>query len=562
MFAIAEYSDKIQNLQHRVFESMRESDIPYSMKEKDSNKIRVVFAGQYSAGKSSIMKMLTGREDIQIGAGITTQKADVYEWNGIEIVDTPGIDTELRPDHDEISYAAIAEADMLVYVVTNELFDSHIAENFRQLAIDRNKAGEMILVVNKMGRTSEGNTEKQQEIIREDLRKVLDPFTPEQLHLCFLDAESYIESLEERTDDPEYADELLEQSGYDEFVKTLDFFVKEKSLAGKLTTILYILEDQLQKAVKILAPVSANAELNALEENYYQQRHEMASVRNSLQKEIRDIFTTAAAEIRNIGADSANLIIEGCKQAEVEDTLEQNVRKAQRIMENCQSEALHVLESRLREMQGALDKIESSEFSSSLKDMLIEKYDSLPDSVKKILGTTGTGFQKAGQAVMRSAYNAEASGGLKLANFSGSKVHDIVLEAGHSLGYKFKPWEAIKITKKIAIGAQVLNVLGVGVSVFMQIKADQDEENTRNSLKSTRQNIRSQFNQAASGLEEQGNKFIRSNVTDPLEKAIQGIDSNICEIRNTRANHTLACKNMEKLAGECRLLIQDIHNNL
>ena len=46
-----------------------------------------------------------------------------------------------------------------------------MAAHFRKLAIDKDKAGEMILVVNKMDRTAEGNTREQQKIIREDLNK-------------------------------------------------------------------------------------------------------------------------------------------------------------------------------------------------------------------------------------------------------------------------------------------------------------------------------------------------------------------------------------------------------
>ena len=97
-------------------------------------------------------------------------------------------------------YVLISSADMLVFVVTNELFDSYLAEHFRKLAIDKDKAGEMILVVNKMDRASDGNTEIQQNVIREDLRKVLTPYTPEQLNLCFLDAESYLDTVRSASD--------------------------------------------------------------------------------------------------------------------------------------------------------------------------------------------------------------------------------------------------------------------------------------------------------------------------------------------------------------------------
>lgn len=269
MLKIAEYTQKALELRNRAIKAFNAAGLDIRINEnEDTGNIKLVFAGQYSAGKSSILKMLTGRNDIAIGAGITTQKAHSYDWNGLEVVDTPGIHTELRPDHDEISYSAISSADMLVFVVTNELFDSYLAEHFRKLAIDKDKAGEMILVVNKMDRASDGNTEIQQNVIREDLRKVLTPYTPEQLNLCFLDAESYLDSLKEREDDPEIADELYERSGYAEFVETLNSFVTEKKIPAKLTTGLYVLEDALEKAVHDLEPKSNDTDIDALEENY------------------------------------------------------------------------------------------------------------------------------------------------------------------------------------------------------------------------------------------------------------------------------------------------------
>ena len=167
--------------------------------------VSLVLAGQYSAGKSTILKALTGISDIAIGAGITTQEAHTYDWNGIEVIDTPGIHTTLRPDHDEISYQAIADADMLVYVVTQELFDDFIGQNFRKLLLEKDKAGEMILIVNKMADI--GNTIENQEIKLKDLEKVTAPYTPAQLRTVFVDAESYLDSLSEP--DSEIAEELI-----------------------------------------------------------------------------------------------------------------------------------------------------------------------------------------------------------------------------------------------------------------------------------------------------------------------------------------------------------------
>ena len=449
---------------------------------------------------------------------------------------------------------------MLVFVITNELFDSHLAQHFRKLAIDRDKAGEMILIVNKMERASEGNTLSQQSIIRADLRKVLKPYTPEQLKLCFLDAESYLDSLEERKEDPELADELLERSGYKDFIETLNYFVKEKNLSSKLTTKLYKMEDELQKAMQSLEPKSSDNDIDALEETFMQQRHVLSDARNRLQQEIKDIFTSSASKIRDLGLDSANLIVYGCKQDEVEDELKKAISDANKIIESSQRNAVDTLEKRLHEIGRDIDLIENSEFSKELKIRLSGKFDGLPDNIKKIIGNYGSGAQKAGQQVLKSAYNAGSQGGMKLTNFSGSTIHNIVLKAGHGIGYKFKPWQAVKITKGVAIAGQALAVVGVGLSVFMQIKCDKDEEEVRIDLRNNRQNIRSQFNSAANELEDYGRSFIKENVVGILDNSIHEIDENIDGIRSTRNNLSKYYKEMEKLKNECRSLIQDIHN--
>jgi len=560
MLIIAEFTKKIADLKHRAMQAFSAAGLEFTVMDNDTETIRLVFVGAYSAGKSSILKMLTGRDDIAINADITTQKAHTYEWNGLEVVDTPGIHTQLCPDHDDISYKAIASADMLVFVITNELFDSHLAGHFRKLAIDKDKANEMILVVNKMERTSEGNTIEQQDIIREDLKKVIEPYTPEQLYLCFLDAKSYFESLEERASNPEFADNLLTCSGYTDFVETLNHFVEEKSIPSKLTTGLYLLEEQLQKTIHLLEPKSSDTDINALEENYMQQRHVLIEARSRLQQEVKDIFTSATAAIRNIGLDSANLLFEGCKQDEVELELANFIHRADDIIERCQQDAKQTITSRLYEIGHALEVIENSDFTKELKARLSGKFGGLQDNIKKILNSAAPGMKKASQAVINNAYKTGSQGGLKLSNFSGTTVHNLVLKTGRTIGYKFKPWQAIKLTKGIAFAGQVLGVVGVGLSVFMQIKADRDDDRIREDLKNNRQNIRSQFNTAANELEDYGRLFIRDNVTRALEGSIQGIDSNIREIRDSRANRSITCRRVEDLHNECQTLIQNIHN--
>lgn len=559
MFRIAGYAQRSKEIRDRADRALLSAGFDLKIRHSDSEGIRLVFAGQFNAGKSSILKMLTGREDIEIGDGITTQEVNTYEWNGLEVVDTPGVHTTLRPDHDELSYDAIATADMLVFVVTNELFDSHIASHFRKLAIDNDKAAEMILVVNKMSRTSEGNTEEQREIIREDLKKVLVPYTPEQLNLSFLDAQSYLESINES--DAEYAEELVKRSGYAEFVDILNAFVDKKSIPSKLTTELYEIDNQLEKAIDELQPNSSDTDIDALEESLLQHRHLIIETRGRTQQEVRDIFTTAASQIRDLGLNAADLLVEGCNKEDVELELAKSITAAQNIIDKSQAEALEVIDARLNEMGEQLDEIENTEFSKELKHRLSGKFEGLPEGIQRIIANASPGFQKAGQAVLNNAYKAGTQGGLKLTNFSGSTIHQMVLKAGHGLNFKFKPWQAIKITRGIAIGGQVLSVLGVGLSIFAQLKADHDEDRIRNSLKVNRQNVRSQFNAAANELEEFARQYIRENVNYPLGQSIAAIDDDIQEVRDTRSNRSASCRELESIQKDCRLLIQDIHEN-
>ena len=559
MLRLAELSGKAVQITERAKDVIERTGKELVFSDDADSPIRLVFAGQYSAGKSTILKMLTGDSSIETGAGITTQQANSYQWNGLEVIDTPGIHTQLRPDHDAISYQAIMSADMLVFVITNELFDDHLANHFRSLAIDKDKAGEMLLVVNKMERTSNGNTEEQQNVIREDLRKVLAPYTPEDLGISFVDAETYLDSLAERENDQELADELLERSGYDSFVEALNLFVKEKSLTSRLTTKLYEINEQLEECIKETQPQSLDEDVDALEENFMQQRHELTDSRNRLQQAISDIYTKGARELRTLGLTSSNLITEGCKQDDVEAELEAAAGKANEIIENCQSEALSTLESGMTEIGQVIDAIENSEFTQRLIAKLEEKFDILPDNIKGVLVNAGAFAQKAGNALVHNAYNATAQGGLKLANFSGGNVHNVILKAGHALGYKFKPWQAIKLAKGVAVAGQVLGALGVGLSVFMQIKEDRDEEKRKLEIKTNRQNIRSQFYTAASELEDHGRSFISEYVELPLNSSIDSLDYSIREIRDTRSGKNELCLELEAVQRDCQELIKEIH---
>ena len=183
---------------------------------KEQGILTVAFVGQYSAGKSTIISALTGRRDIHIDADIATDKTASYDWNGIKLIDTPGLFTD-RKDHDEITYEAIAKADLLIFCLTYMLFDAVTVENFKKLAYNEGYRWKMMLVVNKM---SDEAGEEEQKIAnyRKSLADALHPYNLDEFPLCFIDAKDYCDGVDEEEDF------LLEVSRFQTFIDSLNNF--------------------------------------------------------------------------------------------------------------------------------------------------------------------------------------------------------------------------------------------------------------------------------------------------------------------------------------------------
>ena len=572
MLQIAELSRTKEVLKEKAVRALADAGVSHDAEGDKSDRVRIVFAGQYSAGKSSIIKMITGDETVATGAKITTEETHAYEWNGLEIVDTPGVHTTLRPDHDEISYNAIAAADILVFVVTNELFDSYMADHFRRLAIDKDKAGEMILVVNKMDRAAGGNSAEQQEVIREGLRSVLAPYTPEQLHLSFLDAQSYLDSLEEREEDPELADELLKRSGYEEFIETLNKFVAEKALSSKLTTDLYVLDNELDKAITELTPGSEDADIDALEENLKQQRHMLIDTRTRMQREVQDIFFNSSSQIRSMGLDAAALIDSGASKEELEEQIAQYGKNAEELMEKTRIAADDHVHSCFLELGQSFVDMESTEFNQNLKIRLVDKYDTLPDTVKKVF-VTATDLEKKGDILVGTLVKSGIPQMLSLTDtsvkairltdntskFLRSSLH--TMNSGSQLiSTSSKAATAGRVASNVANkSSSIFGVVGVGLELVLQFKEDYDEQLMLEAMKNNRQNIRSEFNTAATALDDYAADYIRQCVIAPMEQSIKTVEDNITELRDTRAGRSEKCVKLERVQKDVQALIARIH---
>ena len=544
-------SEKMQMLAGRVPAEILSSD----------KSVNLVFAGQYSAGKSSIMKVLTGREDIAIGAGITTEKTHTYDWGGITVVDTPGVHTQLRPDHDEITYRAIAGADLLVFVVTNELFDSHLAKHFRNLAIERDKAHEMMLVVNKMRRCAKGNSQEAQNVIREDLRKVLVPFTPEDLGTTFIDAEAALESKTET--DGEIAKILLKKSGVDGFTQELNRFVREKGLSSRYTTALYSLEQILQEA--LASESTGDKDIDVLEELLLQRRRALLYTQDRIPRAVEGEIQNASSQIRQEGRKVADMINGSADQKAVDQELQAAQDRVQNLAEQLEESVQVVIGKHMKALDDRVGDIANSELAKELLPRLVHRIEqpSISPEAMKNLKKASDISSKLGEFLVRNSFTPKTGtlGGLfKLNQYSGTATHGAVKAIGKFFGKSFKPWEAVKWTRTVANVGRVFAVAGTVLTFVLQIKEDADAAQLEVDLRESRSAVRSGFNDAAHVIEMHFDKATQSFVSSAISSEIENVDSQLDELRNLQQTRSDLFQNLLGLLEETRELIKSIHS--
>ena len=465
-----------------------------------NSKLNIAFVGQYSSGKSSLIKGLTGLDDIPIGSGVTTDQVTKYDYKDLVVWDTPGILAGEREQHDEASFTAMDQADLLVYVITNELFDDVVGAAFRDLCFTKGREKEILLVVNKSQRDS-GTVETKLNGIAE----VLEPRIPEDFPIVFVDAESYFESLEE--EDEEDRAELMALSNFSGFIEAIDKFSQERGLVGKVTTPLAAIHTQLEELLGKLAAEDPTQE--ALVELLQQKMRILKSSQKQLQEQFDGNLAEMEQNILLIGDELAESVDDGLNEADFKqiqlrsaDDVIAQVKQTQLKLEKIVDSALSTLESDLQELntsplaeslKAALsDHFQATDQLNANADIDIEthnignKYES---SVKtqQTLKSAEKGFSW----LSNQAINKTAKEGMKAA--SGSNLHKAVLEVGHFFGAKFKPYQAINIAEKIGSAAKFIGPVMALIGVIVQINDDIQQEKRAADLIAARRDIRKNY---------------------------------------------------------------------
>ena len=109
----------------------------------------IAFMGRTKAGKSTLHSVVLGglnKEFIGVGKERTTRLNRIYKWNGIRIIDTPGIGAPGGKSDVDIAKSIVDESDLICYVVTSDSIQETEFAFLKELK-DRNKP--IVILLNK-----------------------------------------------------------------------------------------------------------------------------------------------------------------------------------------------------------------------------------------------------------------------------------------------------------------------------------------------------------------------------------------------------------------------------
>jgi len=562
----------------KLVQELNENEFISNFNEGKRYALQIAFVGQYNAGKSTILRALTGRDDILIDGDVCTSQVEAYDWKGVKLLDTPGIRAG-HPDHDAITYEAIDKADLLVYVIPSELFDPLTGKNFRELCFTHNKAHETILVVNKM---SLGPGSKQ--IKLPDIEKVTDPQSAEDFRTTFIDAGYYLESLEADDQDKQ---ELYDLSNIAEFIDVLNSFISEKGYLGRTTSPLFVIRTVAEQAKGYLT--ADIPEYRGIIEILSRKRSMIMESSIRLESTFSCLVNSTVNEISELGDSLAEAIEPGVKeeylicrhndaaiQAEkscdkltmgIESEIQKEVNLLSEQLESLKnSEIARKLQESVDYSQSSAYKSESDRFKSKTEGL---KWDdsnnSIPSEWPKHMKKIGGVLDKIPGYSGKWFTGSRVAGGANpnsLPGITGSKGHQIILQIGKYFGVKFKPWGAVKIASNLSKAAKILGVVGGILGILSQIIDDKQAEKYRIQLQENRSSIRSAFRDSAHSVKSDFKKQFNDFSQEFYDTELTSIDQTISSFSGQQSMRKMEAEELSAISAEASKEIIALHRTI
>jgi len=445
---------------------------------QQQKQLSIAFIGQYNAGKSTLIKALTGDESVRISAEICTDKVTEYAWQDVLLLDTPGIYAG-NTEHDDITLERISKCDLLVFVVTNELFNPQGAEFFQTVANQMQRVGQMVLVVNKMSRES-GSPQD----LLSTITQVIEPYYPQQFYTCFIDADSYLKS-----QDPKYIkyqQSLQTKSNFNDFLDSLQKLIQKNELSAKLVTPLHRAVDTLEKSLNFLS--TGDKTTRDLLEILRRKKNIIQASQTRARNAYRSELAKLKHEVIMLDEKIASMIDGHHTKEDIEVEIEKVTKEITTLSEKIIGKIQAHLQEELINLQNKLEELQNSPLGKTIaREITINLVDgkrindpNIPDKFGKSI------LEKQGGKILE-----------ELGKLSSKVSRDLVYNIGKFLGFKFKPWGAVNGAKFIKGLGPFIAGAGVLFDAAMIAKEEYDDQENQRQLRNARNQVREEFRKLA-----------------------------------------------------------------
>lgn len=516
--------------------------------------LSIALVGEYDVGKSSIIKALTG-EEVLVHSNVSTSEVKIYEYRGLKLIDMPGTLSGLE-EHDFIAYKAAADSDLLLYVITNELFNASNIEPFFDTINILRKSKQCMLVINQLDRVNLMNrtVEEAIGIMKEELAIRLKPYSLEQFSPVFISARNYIDSLEEV--DEELKNELFESSRITLLVDELNIFCLNNKVIGKLLRPLQSLLAMID-SVRIASSYEGN-EFDILNNYYARQKRIYTDCENKIKSKLNKIRIEKKKEVLDLCTPILQAFENIDEPDEIEKAYYEADEKLQELIDNMAEVLQEAVKEPIVEMQEKLEEFENSPVSSEVRDIIysaelkiggidigkrpIKIPEELKGSIKKGMDDLGKGVSKNADDIAK-------------------QFVDLYKKITKT---KFKPYEKIKMTDKVGkvLGkaGKVLGWLAVGWDLYCNMKEERDQDKWEKQLREFKAETKQQFINASKEFEQTIATSADTFLTDEILSKIKQIDAYRNELFNANQNSLMITKNIKGIEDEINIALNEINS--
>lgn len=546
---IAELSNKLQTLINKTYELLEKTnniELEKKLKAelealKNRTDLTVAFVGQYSSGKSTIISAITGNKDIKIDANVATDKVSEYRWNNIVLLDTPGILAGKVERHDEHTKEALKKCDLIVYVITSQLFDDIIFENFIDIAYNQALKDKMLIAVNKMSMEA-GEFEELQKNYTISIKSIFaERGYNFDFEVVFIDAADYIEGVEDNDD------EFIQLSNFNKFISTLNDFVNRKGLIKK----------QFDTPIRLLKGSVSDIAMSEVDPNLQvlleQGIKKIKGSKRDIEKVVRLEISRMEQELKNKGYEVGNMIGE-CS----EEDFERAQDEYNQYVKNRVEEIKDIIENQIeQENEELITEIE--EFSK--KDAVVAYQKSIEKKLQSNINLSATqrvslekqrdilGFlQKGSGNIANMAIKNASLNGLKAV--SGSSLHQTVYSVGKFFGHNFKPWGAVKMAGNISKVAKFAGPALAGLGIVVDLVQKEKDENRIKEIVAAKAQFFASVRDFVLGIVKELETMFSDYIRNSYEQKLEDLNTQKIEIVNLSNTNEKLKEAISKLDSE------------